>query len=514
MALNGLRICWDIKVKDEKRLRCDEEVGDPRTTEEVMKLINEFLNRVEKHKAILLSNLITPFDHTISALNEWLKKIETNIEAGNDRSVAELRKTMYELSMGIRELAQQVREAWLSKYRSELEELIVKLMKGEVTVLIKGDALNKNKSFIVNLRARHLSVAIERVAVSGSITITLRLIGRKGIYIVAPRLLSNNLLKPAEYGLLLTDGTIDKDGYPKMNTNHLWQIIVFSLAYPGKVRLAIDGVNLNNGDVKVKWELRAISHKTKFKSKAKITKKVLKLNYDEFLTFLLFAVLGDGNIYIKRKKKVIDITIGGSKHELWKGIIEMMESLGFKNYGSRNTKRYELRSSKAVALAKEWLNNALVKVIVECLSQLPDADKLRNLITLASMRVKPHGRSMIEIIDDVWMNINVRDAGYVELRAWRRRLEDARAIQEALRRAGYEAKLREARGGFEIYINKGQAKRSPELLIKICGALRKMYEDAISENNERKAEKIARAIITLNCPVPCSESTRLKILPL
>ncbi|WP_054843304.1 hypothetical protein [Vulcanisaeta souniana] len=154
----------------------------------------------------------------------------------------------------------------------------------------------------------------------------------------------------------------------------------------------------------------------------------------------------------------------------------------------------------------------MVKVIVECLSQLPDADKLRNLITLASMRVKPHGRSMIEIIDDVWMNINVRDAGYVELRAWRRRLEDARAIQEALRRAGYEAKLREARGGFEIYINKGQAKRSPELLIKICGALRKMYEDAISENNERKAEKIARAIITLNCPVPCSGSTRLKIL--
>ncbi|WP_243679202.1 hypothetical protein [Vulcanisaeta distributa] len=40
-----------VKDKGSKRLKCGEEVDDPRIVEETMKLINEFLNRVERYEA-------------------------------------------------------------------------------------------------------------------------------------------------------------------------------------------------------------------------------------------------------------------------------------------------------------------------------------------------------------------------------------------------------------------------------------------------------------------------------
>lgn len=53
MALEAIkpRICWGVKDKGSKRLKCGEEVDDPRIVEETMKLINEFLNRVERYEA-------------------------------------------------------------------------------------------------------------------------------------------------------------------------------------------------------------------------------------------------------------------------------------------------------------------------------------------------------------------------------------------------------------------------------------------------------------------------------
>ncbi len=112
MALEAIkpRICWSRKVKGSKRLRCGEEVNDPRVVEEVMRLINEFMNRVEKHKGVLLSDEATPFDETIRALSDWLGKIRAKIEESNDKNIARLRRTMYKAGKKILKLAEKARE--------------------------------------------------------------------------------------------------------------------------------------------------------------------------------------------------------------------------------------------------------------------------------------------------------------------------------------------------------------------------------------------------------------------
>lgn len=73
-------------MKGEKRLICDEEVDDPRIIEKVDELINVFLDRVERHKAVLLSGSNTSFDEVINALDNWLSVIEERIsESGDER---------------------------------------------------------------------------------------------------------------------------------------------------------------------------------------------------------------------------------------------------------------------------------------------------------------------------------------------------------------------------------------------------------------------------------------------
>ncbi len=76
-----LKVCWGgVKVEGGKRLECGEPVDDPRTIEEVNRLINEFMGgRVERHKDVLLSESTTPFDKAINELSNWLALMEQRL---------------------------------------------------------------------------------------------------------------------------------------------------------------------------------------------------------------------------------------------------------------------------------------------------------------------------------------------------------------------------------------------------------------------------------------------------
>ncbi|WP_243678498.1 hypothetical protein [Vulcanisaeta distributa] len=116
--------------------------------------------------------------------------------------------------------------------------------------------------------------------------------------------------------------------------------------------------------------------------------------------------------------------MGKSKRELWGGnIIERLRSLGFREWDERHKVMYKVMSSRAVELARKMLNDSLNNALINDLSSLLDAKKLRNLITLAGTRIKPLGRSSIEAVG-VKMNVHVNNSGSVELRVMRRDYEE------------------------------------------------------------------------------------------
>ncbi len=128
--------------------------------------------------------------------------------------------------------------------------------------------------------------------------------------------------------------------------------------------MCIDGMGLNKTNVNIRWRLTAVDHKYEFVSKAKIAEDVPKLNNDEFLTFLLAAILGDGHVNVDNK--MVRLVIGNSKHELWRGgIIDRMRAIGFRDIDRKVANHYEIYSSKAVELARKWLSNALIRAMIE-----------------------------------------------------------------------------------------------------------------------------------------------------
>ncbi len=490
-------ICWGVRRS--RRLVCGEEVRDPKVIEETLGLISGFLRRVEKHKDVLLSDVNTPFDGLIKALSGWLSKVVMVIEG--DKVIAESRHVEHEAGKAMMKLLSQARERWLSTYKPELEKLIGKLQSGEVTIIITGDSFDKNKSFTVHLYMEHIAIEVERVAKSRSIIMNITLTGLKGVSVIASKLLSGNRLRAMQYGLLLTDGSIHDEGYPEMATNQVWQAITFSLIFPGKVYMNVEGVSLNDDYVSITWRLRAVNYKGKFESKAKIAEEINKLNNKEFMDFLLLAILCDGLADIEMKR--IMLLIGNLKHDLLSDIVERLMSYGFRESDGGYRKIYTVWKSKAVAVAKSMLSNLKVRALIEDLSQLPDAGKLRRLLTLSNMEIKPKGNSSIEVIEGLKMNIHVKSNGYIELRIKRKGYDNARSIWERLRKADYNAKLRQ-RGDrfFEVYITQIWFIDHPELIIKICRVLRNMYEEAIGKSNAKRASVIAQAMTRLGCKDP------------
>ena len=497
MALNGLRICWGVKVRGKKRLECGETVNNPEIVSEVMKLINEFLNRIEKHKNVLLSSETTPFDFAINAVSNWSSKAIVIVKS--DEIIMELELAEHNVGRTMIELLSQARERWLEIYRLELEELIRKLRGNEISIIITGEPFNSNKSFIVHLYTIHLAIEIERVAGAKGATIRMSLTGFKGTHIITPKLLDDEKLRAMQYGLLLTDGSIHEGDYPIMSTSQLWQAVTFTLVFPGKVYAGIIGLSLNEDDVGIIWRLRAADYRGMFKRKAEVAERVLELGDEDFMGFLLLAVLCDGDVDVR--KRMIRLTMGGSKHGLWRGVVERLVGYGFREGDGGRRKAYRVWESKAVAVARKMLGDPVIRSIIENLSELPDAEKLRRLIGLADMEVRSLGRSMVEVVDGVWMSINVYSSGTIQLRVVRRDYEDAKKIWERLRGVGYDARLRRYGEVFVVCINMGEVKRHPELAAKVCGLLRGMHEEVLGEGSTRRVQSIAKVMEKLNCQI-------------
>ncbi|MGC9153076.1 MAG: hypothetical protein ACP5GY_05000 [Vulcanisaeta sp.] len=495
MALNDLRICWGVKVRGKKRLECGETVNNPEIVREVMKLINEFLNRIEKHKNVLLSSGTTPFDFAINAVSNWSSK--AIVIAKSDEIIMELKLAEHNVGRTMIELLSQARERWLEIHRLELEELIRKLRSNEISIIITGEPFNSNKSFMVHLYTTHLAIEIERVAGAKGATIHMSLTGFKGTHIITPKLLADEKLRAMQYGLLLTDGSIHEGGYPIMSTNQLWQAVTFTLVFPGKVYASTIGLSLNEDDVGITWRLRAVDYKGMFKGRAEVAERVLELNDEDFMGFLLLAVLCDGDIDVK--KRMIRLTMGESKRGLWGDVIERLVGYGFREGDDKRRKAYRVWESKAVDVARKMLRDPVIRSMIEDLSELPDAEKLKRLIRLADMEVRSLGRSMVEVVDGVWMSINVHSSGTIQLRVVRRNYEDAKKIWEKLREAGYDARLRKYGEVFVVRINMGEIERHPELAVKVCGVLRRLYEEGLSERSTGRAQSMAKVVERLGC---------------
>ncbi|MGC9178896.1 MAG: hypothetical protein ACP5GZ_01675 [Vulcanisaeta sp.] len=475
------RICWGVKRG--KRLVCGEPVTDEAIIKEVEELINELKGRVERHRGKLENASF--IDELIGLLERWLEEHKED----KGKKVREARKVVRKMI----KLLRRLRRMWVETYWRQFMELMELLERNAIDVIVTGEN-NSEKSLTAHLYNGDVAVEVARVAKSGSITIFLTLSKLEGDDVKIANTFSNEkLLKAIQYGWEMTDGGINYK-HPAMVTSQPWQVVLWPLCYPGKIRMYINGMGINEDGVSIRWRLIANDHVAK--PKEDVAKEVKKLGTERLKAFMAPAIWGDGHINVS--EKYVKLYIGLSKYDLWLGIIErLVNELGFAGpYSNEYRVEVAILSSKAVGLARAWLSIPDVKELIELGASLPGGEKLKRIIELASKEVKELGKSSIVIPGtNISMSIDVRGDCTVELRAWRRDEEEALRLVEELNKAGYKAVKCVYKGGHLILITHANVRDSPLKPI-VCKKLSDLLNEA---RNEKRKERITKAMKNLKC---------------
>ncbi|WP_292000592.1 hypothetical protein, partial [Caldivirga sp.] len=318
----------------------------------------------------------------------------------------------------------------------------------------------------------------------------------KGGYVkVANTFSDEEVLNLVQHGWEMTDVSIEY-GHPAMSTNQPWQVLLWALSYPGKVYMHINGININEEGISIKWHLIANDHRAK--SRGEIVEEVKRLSIEGLKAFLASVIWGDG--YVNVGGKYVRLVMGLSKYErYWLGIIKrMIDELGFIGpYMNEYRIEVEVRISKAIKLARAWFEIPDIRELVELGAGLPDGEKLKRMIELANMEVREIGKSSINVPGtDVKMNIRIRSDYEVELRAWRRDRSKALRLIEELRNAGYNPIMYVDGEGYTISITHSKVKSDERLRKPVCELLYRWLNET---SNEKRRVRIVAAMRNLEC---------------
>ena len=330
------------------------------------------------------------------AMDEWLEKrdrLELQLRGKYDDNVVN------DL-LGMVNKFISYNEQFLNHWRSvggEVKELIDNLMSGKAEVIIWGNEKG------ISVYGEYVALDTHKTS-TGGIIVQLVLNGLEGVTIRAPDIFMktmskeeyekfiNEVLRALRGGLEETDGLAEK-GKVAMNTTQVWQIVVWSMFYPGEVHALVDVINVNENGVTIKWHLKS-GHKS---IKGKILNDIGKLSEEEILTFVFTAVLGDGWADITKvvingrvyDETVIEITMSDKKFKRWEPLLDKLREMGFKSgkpYSEGNVIKVTFYGSNAINLAR-----AMIAVLPPILRDVLDAlafEKWLKLRRITEMEVK------------------------------------------------------------------------------------------------------------------------------
>ena len=358
------RFCYGVKVN--KRYVCSGEVDDPKLLDETINLLVEAVNRILKWRV---------WDQwwIDSWRQEW-ESMRDNVERQFRGRYSDV--VVNDLLIVINDYISYIdafKESWVTDdVGSEIRRLIEDLRNGGTEIIVR----RTSNSLVSSIYGKYVSLIVKRPG--KGVIVHLDLSDLKATTIKVPDIwgvieddhkefikIKKDVLMALKLGFAATDEGVN-NGKPTMNTSQPWQVLLWSLLYPGEISVRINAISVNVRDVSMLWYLGANDH-TSFKDRVfKITKN---LNDKALLVFMLAAVLGDG--YAGVKKPRIRLVVSASKLDMWRPIFNKLDSMGFKARQDplRNTFKITYTSGYAIDLARAMIN-ALPSVLIDLLDAL------------------------------------------------------------------------------------------------------------------------------------------------
>ena len=453
-----------------KKRVCNDFVNNPEVINRVIKLMITTLNRILRWEVWDLWWLDVWKSELLNIRNNVITKLGDKY--GND-IINDILKLIDELV----EYLEKFSEYWSEeRIGDEIKRLFDELIHGKVEVVVHKGGTG------FSIYGEHITLVANET--NSGVTAHLELKGLEGVTIDVPDIFNKamskeeyekfikELLKALRGGFAGTDEKIE-DGKAAMGTTQIWQAIIWSLLYFGKVYIHVDAININEGGVTMLWHLKSYDNDS---LKHTILKEVEKFNKEALLAFMLTSILGDGSAYIAKNvtkghvynKAVIQFTMSSSKFRARKPIFKKLWDMGF-----RWSKKLDLRnntvnvlfySSRAIDLSRAMINT--LPPILRDLLDVLGPEKWVKLRSIANMEVKFRiGESQI-IIANYGFTVFINEST-VELRRKARNEVEINEVYNTLKSIYGDEFVK------QIRINKS----GKYLIIIIPIYLIKMYDD-------------------------------------
>ncbi|GGI70116.1 hypothetical protein [Vulcanisaeta souniana] len=435
--------------------------------EETKKILEEVRSRVMSK----LGEIDNVFNRVIEDLTRFKYHLVSLAEkyAENADNIKAFTETVEEIVQYV----DRVKQWYKDKVYSEVIRLFKSFRDVEIRIRKKG----------ITIRGRYVTISASKAGrTDGGITVKFIIKGIGSINVNALPLIPEPIRMSIQVGLMNTDGYIDKRGNrPCMKTSHLWQVILWLLAFPGKTTVRIE-LHVNKKEVKVAWTLRSLNYAFKMKPQPQDT-------LDPLLT-IFAAILGDGTITKPRKLRVSFAT---SKETLWKELLE-----GWHKRSIRKLTVADVYTSYAVEVLKRIYHDVAIKSqilldILSILAMLNDAEKIRRFFMGLETRFKKPKYSIILCGKKFTV---ILDGGYLRLECEIKPDEEARII-ECLRAKGIVARAKGKRSRI-VTVSSSEVRRmvkmDEKLRESITAVLCKRYYDT---TDEKKRQAIRRYLMEL-----------------
>ncbi len=402
------------------------QVNDPEKKSIAIKLLNNLITLLEKWKIYDTSWIKYVYD------NELEKISIANVTGSIADSIIKLSKEIRNY------IENTLMQYWVTYISNDIKKLIDDIKNGR-TIVIMEDTGN---SLTLRIYGKYTELFAEKIYKSNSTVFHIIFNELSPLYINTFDILVNiidkneyktieeKILIPLRLGWAITDESVTSTNKPSLRTHQLWQLLLWSLLYPGTIRIKIDGIAVTENELSIRWKLNPTSSDY-ISLKGMVADIVPKFNDTMFWLFLFAIILGgDGNVSIYQTssgdmKLLIEISISPIKFNiLWKPLIlkkldQYKNKLGL--YYAVEDKGYKIRvrfaGHNAIIIARQIISS--LPPLLRTLLAIIGFEKWNKMLQIANFKLNHYKGQLKLTIKGVTFSMSISNSGaelYIRVR--------------------------------------------------------------------------------------------------
>ncbi|ADN51020.1 hypothetical protein [Vulcanisaeta distributa] len=342
--------------------------------EEVRAAILELIKRLRRHEDVIRSGKM--FSEIKAELGRLRNEVAKYGIDGFERVFDEMEKYVM-----------RVEEKFKRYHAKEIQGLVEEIERGQIKP--KGRSI----------RSRYITLSFSTPSYQATYQILLKKIG--SITVKAPKVLPYDVITPLQWGLLLSDATV-RIYYPAMETVSMFQIMLFMLAFPGRIRIDATKLDVNKDGVKIVWRVESKDWDPPSLPECEDEDECQQINEEDAYIALFAGLMGDGSFgTIRRRNHVYPrIRLTTTEKYRWEPILKSIKIKYYEEPYKNGIINITFCCSYAVELMQRIKGIFVGKapILLRLLDILVNETKIERVRHIMNMEIRKLGEFSVELL--------------------------------------------------------------------------------------------------------------------